>query len=56
MPFAKRHKFALQLLAFLAITLPSIGLYFSAGASVDLVSGLLLSIIVAAMLISMWAS
>jgi hypothetical protein len=56
MPFAKRHRLALQFLAFLAIMLPSIGLYFSAGARVDLVSGLLVGAIAAGMLISIWAS
>ncbi|MBI3763424.1 MAG: hypothetical protein HY260_16380 [Chloroflexi bacterium] len=56
MSFAKRHKFALQLIAFLAVMLPSIGLFYSATARAGGVTWLLVGVVAGGMVIAVWAS
>ncbi|MBI3359723.1 MAG: hypothetical protein HY023_01265 [Chloroflexi bacterium] len=52
MSFAKRHKFALQLIAFLAVMLPSIGLFYSATARAGSVTWLLVGVVAGGMVIA----
>jgi hypothetical protein len=46
MKFFKVHKFEVHLVAFLLMSLPCVGLYFSANANTQATSGVLLGLIV----------
>ncbi len=56
MSFAERHKFALQVIAFAGVMLPSIGLYYSAAAGVNALSWILLGLVAASMALAIWMS
>ncbi len=55
-PFHVRHRLVLQALAFLIITLASIGLYFTATVGADRNTWLLMVSITAAMLLALFVS